>query len=446
MAREELLRALVHDSHSHFTIPLLGIVLAFVPACNATARLVIVTNPPGATVTVNGEEFGQTPVKAFIRATTFGDYRATIVKEGYVSQEVELSKRLDMPRAFWCFIIPPLLFWNACGPADSTLTLKADLVTPVNVEVQRAKQSRDTKNLRAAWSHAQEAVTLASEANVPELNAPTKELSASIRAQLVEALKLELEGQQFVETADTILLLRSLLSGESLEEAKRKERRLLEGTMAQVGTWVAEDDVETARGALSSLLPLFPDDQVLIQAGLARVTAASVSRAASLVSSYRSEKAKNPQPPERVLLMLRRATVLDPSHSEARTLLDSEIQRLTSHNAMLDKQFVADDAAHPEYEVVGQVESRDASGIRLWGTARPFNGNFSGMGVVMSESFLRVTTPQESAFQGPHYMATHRFLRRDASGTWVYGDPPAWEFLAKQYVENVRLLKLLRAK
>lgn len=112
------------------------LLLAFVPAC-ATRTLEITSDPPGATVYLNDQEIGRTPVAATF--THYGTYDVLLVKEGCEPLRVPARARppvyevppLDLPAAAvgartrirWHFTLQPAL--------ESTLppeTLEADLV------------------------------------------------------------------------------------------------------------------------------------------------------------------------------------------------------------------------------------------------------------------------------------------------------------------------------
>lgn len=77
----------------------------------------VTSDPPGATVTINGRYYGETPREFAIRSSTFGQYHIRLEKEGYEPLEDVMPKQLFVGR----LVVDILLFWpaalfNAMGP------------------------------------------------------------------------------------------------------------------------------------------------------------------------------------------------------------------------------------------------------------------------------------------------------------------------------------------
>ena len=72
--------------HLRWGAALLGMAVAFGQAGCVKRRYTIRTDPPGATVIVNNEEIGRTPVSRSF--TFYGDRDITLILDGYKTQRV----------------------------------------------------------------------------------------------------------------------------------------------------------------------------------------------------------------------------------------------------------------------------------------------------------------------------------------------------------------------
>jgi len=87
-------------------------------AC-ASHKVVITSNPPGASVAIDGEEKGLTPLKVDLRHTTFGVPYIKLSKEGYETLETRMDYKASAPAIFIDILtLTPLLFFNIMCPGD----------------------------------------------------------------------------------------------------------------------------------------------------------------------------------------------------------------------------------------------------------------------------------------------------------------------------------------
>jgi PEGA domain-containing protein len=97
--------------------------VAMLGACRTES--IITTDPPGATVEIDGQR-GVTPFTVSLAVTTFGSYPMRIEKTGFVTYEGEVSKEANANSIVGGVFCPPLWLgiWNRAKPMTS-ITLQA---------------------------------------------------------------------------------------------------------------------------------------------------------------------------------------------------------------------------------------------------------------------------------------------------------------------------------
>ena len=92
-------------------------------ACHTEA--LIETNPPGATVEVDGVR-GVTPFTASLGVTTFGNYPIRAEMDGFEKYDGEVAKDPDVNSILGSVVCPPLwlVLWNRATPG-TVIELKA---------------------------------------------------------------------------------------------------------------------------------------------------------------------------------------------------------------------------------------------------------------------------------------------------------------------------------
>lgn len=83
-----------------FAGPLAALIVLNVSSCatlfsKKTDTIKIESDPPGAEVSIEGENFGETPVSIEVRRSTFGQKYLTLKKKGYKTRRVFLEKNID---------------------------------------------------------------------------------------------------------------------------------------------------------------------------------------------------------------------------------------------------------------------------------------------------------------------------------------------------------------
>lgn len=102
------------------SLSLIGIVLV---ASGCSAPCTVTSDPPGATITINGRAYGTTPSTFGIKSSTFGTYMIRLEKEGFEPKEEVMEKQVFVGR----LIVDIIFFWpaallNAAGPKTPPFT------------------------------------------------------------------------------------------------------------------------------------------------------------------------------------------------------------------------------------------------------------------------------------------------------------------------------------
>ena len=78
----------------------------------------VTSDPPGATIVINGRQYGVTPATFNIKSSTFGTYMIRLEKEGFEPHEDVMQKKVFVGRLVVDILFfMPAAFFNAAGPA-----------------------------------------------------------------------------------------------------------------------------------------------------------------------------------------------------------------------------------------------------------------------------------------------------------------------------------------